>query len=81
MKAAGLLNPSTDPAELAKRAWLDLDGVTDEWVKGLKVEKVAGGGPPPVLDAAALAALFAGEKDCTSAASLLRRGVSPTCGR
>jgi NitT/TauT family transport system substrate-binding protein len=46
MKAIGLLNPSTDPAELARRAWLDLDGVSDDWIKGLKVERVAGGGPP-----------------------------------
>ena len=57
MKAAGLLNPSTDPAELARRSWLDLDGVSDEWVKGLKVETVAGGGPPPPADAATLAAM------------------------
>ena len=48
MKAAGLLNPSTDPADLARRAWLDLDGVSDDWVNGLKVERVAGGGPPQV---------------------------------
>jgi NitT/TauT family transport system substrate-binding protein len=58
MKAAGLLNPSTDPAELAKRAWLDLDGVTDEWIAGLEVEKVAGGGPPPEMDPEVLAALI-----------------------
>ena len=30
MKTAGLLNPSTDPAELARRAWLDLEGVSDD---------------------------------------------------
>lgn len=41
MKAAGLLNDSTDPAELAKRAWLDLEGVSDEWIEGLQVETVA----------------------------------------
>jgi NitT/TauT family transport system substrate-binding protein len=62
MKTAGLLNPTTDPAELAKRAWLDLDGVSDEWIRGLKVETVAGGGRPPVLDGAAFAALFQGFK-------------------
>ncbi len=44
MKKAGLLNSDTDVAELAKKAWIDLDGVTDDWVNGLKVEKVAGGG-------------------------------------
>ena len=61
MKSAGLLNPSTDPAELAKRAWLDLDGVSDEWIKGLKVEHVAGGGPPPPLDNRAFVALLTGQ--------------------
>jgi NitT/TauT family transport system substrate-binding protein len=61
MKAAGLLNPSTDPADLARRAWLDLDGVTDDWVGTLKVEKLAGGGPPPTLEPDAYAALFAHE--------------------
>ncbi len=58
MKAAGLLKPGTDPAAMAERAWLDLDGVTDEWVNGLKVETVAGGGPAPAIDPAAVAALF-----------------------
>src|SRR5207248_361949 len=43
MQQAGLLKPTTDPEELARRAWLDLDGVTDAWLGGLKVEKVAGG--------------------------------------
>ena len=56
--------PATDPAELAKRAWLDLDGVTDEWIKGLKVETVAGGGRPALLDPAGFAALFDGRKSC-----------------
>ncbi len=63
MKEINLLSPSTDPAALAKTAWLDLDGVDDEWIKGLKIETVAGGGPAPLLEGAALAALFAREKD------------------
>lgn len=63
MKSAGLLNASTDPAELARRAWLDLKGVDDAWLTGLKVEEVAGGGRPPRLDGVALAALIAREKD------------------
>jgi sulfonate transport system substrate-binding protein len=64
MKEAGLLKPTTDPEELAKRAWLDLDGVTDEWVKGLKVESVPGGGRPVLLSPAGFAALFEGRKSC-----------------
>lgn len=59
MKQAGLLNPSTDPDELARRAWLDLEGVNDRWVEGLTVEKVAGGGRPPAMSPAALIALLA----------------------
>jgi NitT/TauT family transport system substrate-binding protein len=61
MKTAGLLNSSTDPAELAKRAWLDLDGVTDLWIKSLKIERVAGGGPPPPLDNRDFVALLTGQ--------------------
>jgi NitT/TauT family transport system substrate-binding protein len=61
MKTAGLLNSATDPADLAKRAWLDLDGVSDEWIGSLKVERVAGGGRPPDLDDRAFVALLAGQ--------------------
>ncbi len=61
MKTAGLLNPSTDPAELASRAWLALDGVSDEWIKGLKIERIAGGGRPSHLDDRAFVALLAGQ--------------------
>jgi NitT/TauT family transport system substrate-binding protein len=66
MKLAGLLHPTTDPEALAKRAWLDLDGVTDDWVNGLEVERVQGGGRPRLLDPSAFADLFeAGVKgDC-----------------
>jgi NitT/TauT family transport system substrate-binding protein len=65
MKVAGLLNPDTDPEELARRSWLDLDGVTDEWIKGLKVEKVADGGRAKLLDPVQFVALFQAQKDCT----------------
>jgi NitT/TauT family transport system substrate-binding protein len=61
MKLAGLLNASTDAAELARRAWLDLDGVSDGWMKGVHVEKVAkvaSAGRPPALDAATIALLM-----------------------
>ena len=46
MKAAGMLQPTTDIEELSKRAWLPLPGITDQWVADLKVEKVAMGQIP-----------------------------------
>src|SRR6266849_5112439 len=64
MKKAGFLKNETDPEELAKKAWLDLDGVTDDWVKDLKVEKVAGGGRPRKLSTTELAALFSRDLCC-----------------
>lgn len=70
MKKAGLLKPTTDPSALAQRAWLDLDGVTDEWVDGLKVEKVAGGGRPHLLSPAAFASLFDSRKPCCNCCCL-----------
>ncbi|WP_422926168.1 ABC transporter substrate-binding protein [Singulisphaera sp. PoT] len=66
MKTAGLLNSSTDPEVLAKSAWIDLEGVSDDWIKGLKVEEVAGGGRPPKLDDSAFAALFENDKELHS---------------
>jgi len=50
MKTAGMLSPTTDVAELAKRAFAHLDGVTDDWLQNLQVEKVAGGQVPPDQD-------------------------------
>ncbi|MEP6777263.1 MAG: ABC transporter substrate-binding protein [Chthoniobacterales bacterium] len=50
MKVAGMLAPSTDVEDLAKRAFAHLDGVSDDWVKNLEVEKVAGGQVPPDQD-------------------------------
>jgi NitT/TauT family transport system substrate-binding protein len=73
MQKAGFLKSSTDPAELAKNAWLDLDGVTDEWIKGVQVEKIAGGGMPPRMDAAALNALMESRGLCC------RCGVGRCC--
>jgi len=46
MKKAGMLSPTTDVADLAKRAFVHLDGVSDEWLQSLQVEKVAGGQVP-----------------------------------
>jgi NitT/TauT family transport system substrate-binding protein len=50
MKRAGMLSPTTDVDDLAKRAFAHLDGVTDEWLNSLQVEKVAGGQVPPDED-------------------------------
>ena len=46
MKRAGMLSPSTDVEDLARRSFAHLNGVTDEWLKSLKIEKVAGGQVP-----------------------------------
>jgi NitT/TauT family transport system substrate-binding protein len=50
MQKAGMLSPTTDVNELAKRAFVHLDGLTDEWINSLQVEKVAGGQLPPDED-------------------------------
>ncbi len=49
MKTAGMLVPSTDVEALAKRAFVHLDGVSDEWLQSLQVEKVAGGQASPSI--------------------------------
>jgi NitT/TauT family transport system substrate-binding protein len=43
MKTAGMLSPTTDVEALARRAFVSLDGVTDDWLKSVPVEKVVGG--------------------------------------
>jgi NitT/TauT family transport system substrate-binding protein len=43
MKVAGMLSPTTDVDALAKKAFVNLEGVSDEWINSLPVEKVAGG--------------------------------------
>ena len=45
LKKEGILKATTDTDQLGKLAFARLDGVTDEWVSQLTVEKVAGGGP------------------------------------
>jgi NitT/TauT family transport system substrate-binding protein len=47
MKAAGMLDPGTDVSALAKKAFVHLDGVSDEWLQNLQVNKVADGQLPP----------------------------------
>src|SRR5439155_16955415 len=46
MKKAGMLNAATDVPELAKRAFVRLEGVSDEWLGTLQVPEVAGGQIP-----------------------------------
>ena len=50
MKTAGMLNARTDVKELAKRAFVHLDGVSDEWLTALHVEKLPDGDVPPGQD-------------------------------
>jgi NitT/TauT family transport system substrate-binding protein len=42
MKRAGMLKRTTDVEELTKNAFVKLDGVSDEWLQSVTVEKVAG---------------------------------------
>jgi NitT/TauT family transport system substrate-binding protein len=57
MKVAKMLAPETDTEALAKRAFMRLDGVTDEWIKNLAVETVADGQLSKAEDARLLASL------------------------
>ncbi|HEY9154574.1 MAG TPA: ABC transporter substrate-binding protein [Opitutaceae bacterium] len=43
MQQAKMLRASTNLDELAQRAFARLDGVSDDWIKAVQVEKVAGG--------------------------------------
>src|SRR6266571_9024409 len=58
MKVAKMLSPETDTEALAKRAFMHLPGVTDEWIKSLEVEKVAGGQVSPEDDIRLIAELI-----------------------
>jgi sulfonate transport system substrate-binding protein len=70
LKKAGFLKSETNPEELAKKAWLDLDGVTDDWIKSLQIEKLAGGGRPAKLSPLEFAALLKDEPCCRQGACL-----------
>jgi NitT/TauT family transport system substrate-binding protein len=64
MKKCGFLKPTTDPEKLVKLAWLDLDGVSDRWIEGLKVPRVAGGGKPRPISPQAFVAQLDSLTDC-----------------
>ena len=42
MKTAGMLRGDTDLEQLVERSFISLDGVTDQWLETLEVEKIAG---------------------------------------
>ena len=63
MKIAGMLSPSTDVAALAKKAFVHLEGVTDEWINNLPVEIVAGGQVPPDQDIRLYAELILADRE------------------
>jgi len=65
MKKDGMLSPSTDVDELAKRAFVHLPGVTDDWIDSVQVEKVAGGQLPPDEHQRLLAELARGHINVT----------------
>src|SRR5437899_549747 len=69
MTQARMLSPTTDTDALAKRAFQHLEGVTDEWIKTVKVEKVPGGQVDPNLDIRLYAEL------------ILRDGMDACCAR
>jgi NitT/TauT family transport system substrate-binding protein len=73
MKVAGMLSPTTDVSDLAKRAFAHLDGVSDEWLQNLQVEKVAGGQVPPDQDIRLYAELILSdtEDSCCKAKTVL----------
>ncbi len=76
MKTAGMLTPETDVEFLAKKAFVDLDGVSDEWLKNLTVEKLADGQLPPDQDVR-LAAEIATMKGAFTADTCCGPGKKP----
>jgi NitT/TauT family transport system substrate-binding protein len=73
MKIAGMLSPTTDVLDLARRAFVHLDGVSDQWLQTLEVEKVAGGQVPPDQDIRLYAELILSdtEESCCKAKKAL----------
>lgn len=78
MKRAGMLDASTDVNNLAKRAFVHFDDVTDQWLNSLQVEAVAGGQVPPDEPARLRAELAATKGDpwCGLACCVVPPGLS-----
>jgi NitT/TauT family transport system substrate-binding protein len=68
MREAKMLAPETDTDALAKKAFHHLEGVTDEWIKTVRVEKVPGGQVDP-------------NEDIRLYAELLQRDTQDSCCR
>lgn len=64
MKNVNMLNASTDVDDLARRAFAHLDGVSDDWLKSLQVEKVAGGQLPMNIEALVRAEAAIPDSEC-----------------
>jgi NitT/TauT family transport system substrate-binding protein len=73
MKVAGMLNPRTDVTELARKAFVQLPGVTDEWLKNLEVEKLADGDVPPGQDVRQFATLLQHPTDGPASCCVAKR--------
>ena len=58
MQKGGMLNARTDIAALAKKAFVTMEGVTDQWLDAVAVETVPGGQVGPGQDVVALAAVM-----------------------
>lgn len=81
MKTAGMLSKTTDVEELARNAFVRLDGVSDAWISELKVARVSGGQLPadqPLRLAAELATVGAPREVATCCAPKSR--VEPWSG-
>jgi hypothetical protein len=73
-----MLLKGTNVDELSKNAFVHLDGVTDEWVKNLQVEKVAGGQIPPEWDIRQFAAeIYANKQKSCCVGKLLETPTGP----
>jgi NitT/TauT family transport system substrate-binding protein len=79
MKRAGMLSPTTDVSDLAKRAFAHLDGVSDAWLESLQVEKVADGQLLPDAHARLLAELgrTTGDPWCSMSCCVLSTPPTP----
>jgi sulfonate transport system substrate-binding protein len=63
MREAKMLSPETDTDALAKKAFQHLEGVTDEWIKSVKVEKAPGGQVDPNEDIRLYAGLILQDRE------------------